>query len=108
MLKRITFTSVLLLLATALSAGEMYMWQDSEGVKHFSDRPPQRDEKAQVRGEVTTDVLKVDRRPPRPPVSLNNSSSNSESAPTQSNNGAGAESDQAETQKNIRPAEESQ
>ncbi|WP_415888306.1 DUF4124 domain-containing protein [Neptuniibacter sp. SY11_33] len=74
MLKRIAFTSGLFLLATNLFAGEMYMWQDSEGVKHFSDRPPQRDEKAKVKGEVTTNVLKVDRRPPKPSVSVKNNS----------------------------------
>ncbi|WP_415896319.1 DUF4124 domain-containing protein [Neptuniibacter sp. QD57_21] len=99
MLKRIAFTSGLILLAADLSAGEMYMWVDSEGVRHFSDRPPQRGEKAQVRGEVTTDVLRVDRRPPRPPVAANNSSgstSKKPSAPEKPKNEIEAEGDQAE------------
>jgi len=106
MLKRIALIAGIFLLATNLSAGEMYMWVDSEGVKHFSDRPPQRAEKAQVRGEVTTDVLRVDRRPPKPPVSTKSISESIEkgsSAPTQANSES-----EAETQNTTNPASEGQ
>ncbi|WP_415894635.1 DUF4124 domain-containing protein [Neptuniibacter sp. PT34_22] len=111
MLKRIAFTSGLILLAANLSAGEMYMWVDSEGVRHFSDRPPQRGEKAKVKGEVTTDVLRVDRRPPKSPVKVRNNLENtggSLPAPTQASNEIEAENSQTQTQSNTDPVEDGQ
>jgi len=54
--------SVILLMPNA-HAGKMYIWVDSEGVKHYSDRPPGDADRKQIKGEVKTGELKVDTSP---------------------------------------------
>lgn len=54
--------SAMLLMQNA-HAGKMYIWEDSEGVKHYSDRPPGDTDRKQIKGEVKTGELKVDTSP---------------------------------------------
>lgn len=44
-----------------LTAGTIYTWTDSEGIKHYSDKPPQGDERAVVKGDIKSGELKVDK-----------------------------------------------
>jgi hypothetical protein len=52
MKKRILLCSFMMSLSLCSIADEMYSWVDESGVKHFSNKPPQGDERETVRGEV--------------------------------------------------------
>lgn len=60
-------------LAPAVQAETVYTWVDSNGVKHFSDKPPQGNDRMQVAGEIQSGSLGIDKysnmRPYDPPKS---------------------------------------
>ncbi len=43
------------------AASTVYTWTDKEGVKHFSDKPPQGAERTSAQGEIRAGELKVDK-----------------------------------------------
>ncbi|WP_162010844.1 DUF4124 domain-containing protein [Neptuniibacter caesariensis] len=45
----------------AISAGTIYTWTDSDGIKHYSDKPPQGEERLVVQGDIRAGELKIDR-----------------------------------------------
>ena len=47
--------------ACAITAGTIYTWTDSEGIKHFSDKPPQGEERLVVDGDIKTGKLRIDK-----------------------------------------------
>lgn len=43
------------------TAGKVYTWIDADGIKHFSDKPPQGAERRFVQGDIQAGELKVDK-----------------------------------------------
>ena len=60
------------LLASYLNAGQIYVWTDEDGIKHFSDNPPPENakkikvlkfkEKKEGKGEQSTDIYSPDEK----------------------------------------------
>jgi hypothetical protein len=50
-----------MLIALPVSADQVYSWVDSDGVRHFSDKPPQGEERLSVKGDISSGQLKRDK-----------------------------------------------
>lgn len=50
-----------MLIALPVSADQVYSWVDSDGVRHFSDKPPQGQERLSVKGDISSGQLKRDK-----------------------------------------------
>lgn len=70
---RVLLCSCIAVLSLTATADEVYSWVDEDGVRHFSDKPPQGAEREQIKGSIASGTLKKDKfntmqpyTPPKP------------------------------------------